>query len=139
MALECLDEQPDIQAGDDYGYRPGQPFEPCGVDELAHFAAVAGEGDEREDGEAELHAEDDLAEDEQLCGAVFAIESDDDYRGNNCGETRDQSALPLGQTDVEKAFHDYLTGQGSGQGRVLAGGEKRDGEKDAGGSDAEQG
>src|ERR1700722_4473331 len=105
-SLKDLDEQPCIEGGDDDGDCPGQHFEPWGVRELTHLAAVAGESYQWEDCEAQLHAQDNLAEDEQPGCAVFAIERYDDDGGDDGREAGDEAALPLRQADVEEALPD---------------------------------
>ena len=49
-----LDEEPEVEEGDDDGGGPGEALEPALVDEGAHEGAVTGEEDEGNDGEAEL-------------------------------------------------------------------------------------
>ncbi len=92
----------------------------------------------RKDCETQLHAEDDLAEDEQLGGPAAAVERGYDDRRDDGEEAGDEAADPAGQPDFEEAFHDDLAGEGAGDGRVLAGGEEGQRKHGAGSGEAEQ-
>ena len=134
-----LDEEPGVEAGDDEGGGPGEELQGAAVDEFAHEAALSGEDHERHDGEAELKRENDLAEDEELLGSLLAVDGDDDDGGDDGQTAGDEAAQPRGDLEVNEAFHDDLAGEGSCNGRVLAGGEQSDGEQRAGEGCADQG
>jgi hypothetical protein len=72
---------------------------------------------------AELHAENDLAGDEQGGRAAFAIVTHDSDGGNDGEAPGHQPPEPWRETDIEKPFHDDLSGQRAGEGRVLSGSE----------------
>ena len=72
--------QPQVQPDDDRGRDPRQYRNPCPIGESSHAAAVAGEVDQGNDGERQLHAEDDLAQDQKLEGPLRAGE----VHGNGC-------------------------------------------------------
>ena len=108
------------------------------IGKFAHLGLFAGEPHQRPDGETELHAQDDLARDEQLRGFAFAENADDEHGRNNGDQARDQPAQPRAHADVEKAFHHDLAGQRAGERGVLSGSEQRDGEEHAGDTDAQQ-
>ena len=55
-----------------------------------------------------------------------------DHRGNDRQEAGDHAAQPGAQAQVQKSFHHDLPGEGSGQRRGLAAGQKRDREQTAG-------
>src|SRR5258708_6812899 len=123
--MEGLDEEPGVEGGDDNGDGVADVLEGVGVGELAHFGAVAGELHEREDGEAQLHREDDLREDEQVGGAALAVEEYDEDGGDDGDRAGDEAAEPGLEGDVEEALHDDLAGEGSVDGGGLVGGEQR--------------
>src|SRR5689334_4114864 len=54
---ELLGQQVEVRAGDQHGGAPADDFEPARVHELAHLAPVAGELEQREHRERELHAQ----------------------------------------------------------------------------------
>ena len=99
---------------DNCGGGPPENFDPGRVRKFAHLGLAAGEAHERPDGKAELHAEHDLAADEQRGGLALTIITDDADRRYDREGTRDQSAKPGREPDIEKAFHDDLAGERSG-------------------------
>ena len=109
------------------------------IGEFAHLSAVAGELDERNDGERQLKAQNHLAENDKRSDFAFPGDANHENRGNDGDEPRDQAAEPGLKADIEKTFHDDLSGEGAGQRGVLAGGEQRAGEKRAGQACAEDG
>ena len=81
------------------------------VDELAHLPALAGEVDQRDHGEGELQAQDDLAQDQERARAMLAVQRGDDHRRHDRDESGDEPAEPGGQPDVEEPLHHDLAGQ----------------------------
>jgi hypothetical protein len=75
-----------------------------------------------------LHRQDDLTEDE-LSGAAFAIERNDDHDRNDRDAARHEPARPVRQAQPEKAFHHDLAGQRRRHRRVETGCKQRDREK----------
>ena len=102
---------------------------PEGRHELAHLAAIGGEHDERDDRERKLHAEDDLAQDEQLARSRRAIEHGRDGGRDDGEPARRQPARPRRQPHVDEAFHHDLAGQRGGDGRVEAAAQQRHAEQ----------
>ena len=68
VAAEDEQDQQSIQRADHGGSQPGERGDPPGVGELAHPAFIARELHQRNKGERQLKAQDDLAEDEQTHG-----------------------------------------------------------------------
>ena len=101
------------------------------IDELAHFQFVTREHDQRKDGEAQLQAQNHLAEHEQIRRARLPVDARHDHRWDDRDAARDQTTQPRPQTDVEKSLHHDLAGQRAGQRRVLSGGEECEREKRA--------
>ena len=128
---ESHHDQPDIESDEKDRRGPGQYPNPGLICELAHAGAVAGEMDERNHGERQLHAQDHLAQDQQLVDAVVACNRDRDGRRNDGHQARDQAAQPWPHAEIEEAFHDDLARHGSGQRRGLAGAQQRHGEDHA--------
>src|SRR5206468_2358992 len=120
-----------VQQNNNSGREPGQNFHPQWTDELAHFSAVAGEHDQGYHGKGKLHAQNDLAEDQQLGRAGFAVEGGAQDRRHDGNQPRDEPAQPGTEADVEKAFHDNLSGQRSGESGILSRGQQRDREQRA--------
>ena len=58
---ELNDEKPEIKCHDHEGEHPPGDSDQEGIDKFSHDSGIAGELDERNDGEAELHAEHHLA------------------------------------------------------------------------------
>ena len=71
----------DGQRHDDGGHHPRGRLEPPPAGEAAHPPAVAGEVNQRYHGEGQLHAEDHLAEDQELTDATLPGETGDNDRG----------------------------------------------------------
>jgi len=109
-------QQPGIEAGDEHGDEPGQRLQPAGVYKLAHHLAVAGKQNQRDDGKAELQRENYLAQNEQLLRALLTGEGDDEDRRDDGQRARDQPPQPRGDLQVDEAFHDNLSGEGSADG-----------------------
>src|SRR3954471_23905876 len=89
-----LGQQPDVQGRNDNCHAPGKRTHPTGCGELTHLVTVGGEAYEGKHGERQLQAQDDLAEDQQGAVTLFAVQSDDDYRGNDGDEAGDQPPQP---------------------------------------------
>ena len=130
--------QAEIQHDDEHGRAPGQNIDPGAVGELAHAAAVAGETDQRNDGEGKLHAQDHLAQDQQPIGSLIAAGGNGDHRRDNRDRAGDQAAQPRSHAQVQKSFHDDLPGVGSGERGRLAAGQQRDREQSAGEGGSQQ-
>ena len=88
---QCIVYQLTVEGDDDSGCEPPENLNPERVHKLAHFGFVGSEAEKRPDCEAELHTEDDLAEDEKVSGLVFAVKTDDAYSGDNREPTCDQT------------------------------------------------
>ena len=94
-------------------------FSQNGDREWSHQLLAARELHEREDRERQLQAEDDLAQHQQRTRALFPFDRDDDDRGHDRDEPRDQPPQPRAKPDVEKSFHHDLPGQCAGERGVL--------------------
>lgn len=70
------------------------------VGELAHFATVAGELDERDDREGQLKTQDYLAEDEQGSDLALAGDADNEGGGNKGERASDEAAEPRLETNL---------------------------------------
>src|ERR1035438_4096473 len=108
---QAIGQQPDVERQDQHGRGPREPLHPEFVGECAHAAAVAGEMNQGNDGERQLHAQNHLAEDEQLVGALVARNVNDEGGGNDGDRARDEAAQPRAHADVQEAFHHDLAGQ----------------------------
>src|SRR6059058_4535044 len=89
-------------------------------------------------GKTELHAQDNLASDQQLGGFAFAKNADYEDRRNNRQGSGDQPAQPRSNPKVQKTFHYNLASERAGERRVLSRSEERHREKNARDSHAEQ-
>jgi hypothetical protein len=74
--------------------RPAENPDPERIGELAHLGLLIGEAHQRPDGEAELHAEHDLAGDQQLRRLAFAENADDPDGGDDGQRPGHQPAQP---------------------------------------------
>ena len=79
-----------------------------------------------------------MAEDKQSVGRAGAADEDDGNGGHDGDEPRQQPPGHGIELYVDETFHDDLTGEGGGQGRVQAAGNERDGKKLGGERAAEQ-
>ena len=77
LAAEDEPEKFGVKEEDGGSNDPGDHNGDAGVGEFTHFVAVTGELDQRDHGERQLKAENDLAEDEQRGDFAFAGNSDD--------------------------------------------------------------
>src|SRR5690606_29891513 len=84
------------------------------------------------DGEAQLHAQDHLAEDEQLSGTFIAENKDREECGNYCDQACQYAPDPWLHTKVEVSLHHYLACKGAGDGAALSCGDKSHREKHRG-------
>src|SRR5687767_7070236 len=98
---DYLDEKPDVQRGNEPGNGVCEPFEPWRIHELAHLELLRGEPHEGEHRERKLHAEDDLAQDEQLGRPALAVVAGDDHRGDDGDTAGDQAPEPRPEPDIE--------------------------------------
>src|SRR5439155_13019454 len=103
----------------------------------SHLKFVAREHDEWEYGEAELQAQDYLAQYQQFCRAAFARNSRHNHGRNDGNQAGDQPAQPRFQTNVEKSFHHDLASESAGERRILAGSQQRDRKESARAGDTE--
>jgi hypothetical protein len=136
---KCIEKELYVEGDDDRGAEPAEDLDPKRVDEFAHFGFFAGEAHKRPDSEAELHAETNLAGDEQVGAPAFAEIANDANGRDDSNGTGDETAQPGAQTNVEKALHDDLARERAGEGGVLAGGQECKGKKSARDADAESG
>src|SRR4030095_16411688 len=93
---------------------------------------------QRPNGKTELHAQYDLTGNEQFGGLAFTENTDDEHRGNDGDESRNQPAQPRGDAKIQKTFHHNLASERASQGRVLSGSEQGHREKGTGHADAQQ-
>ena len=133
--LSAAEDEPEefgVEEQDSGGDDPRDDDSDAGVSELAHLAAVARELDQRDDGERQLEAKNDLAENEQRSDFAFARYTDDKHGGKNGERARNKAAEPRLQTNLEEAFHHDLAGERASEGGVLSGSEKGAGKDGAG-------
>ena len=71
---EALPYQPAIKQSDRRRDEPASHPDPAGIGEDTHHRTIAGEHHQGHDRKAELEAEHDLAQHEQLTGAAFAVQ-----------------------------------------------------------------
>src|SRR6266542_5273790 len=99
-----VEEVFDVEVNDQTGGGPGQQFYPERIRELAHLLPVAREQHQGNDGKGELQTEHDLAEDEQIAGALRSVNGRDQDRRHDRYQASDQPAQPRTQTDVQETF-----------------------------------
>ena len=80
---ETEDQEPEIQRRDEEGQHPAKSPDPDRIHKFPHDPAASGELHQRDDGKAELHAQDDLAEEEKVSDRLFPGEGDHDDRRND--------------------------------------------------------
>ena len=110
-----LVQKVEVQTDDDRGGRPGQDRGHGLVDQRAHGLLPLGEHHQRDDGERQPEAQQDLADDERARGVQ--ADEDDDQRGDHRGQPAD----PRRDAPLEEALHDHLARHGAHRG----GGETR--------------
>ncbi len=135
MKLLAAEDQPEklgVEAENGGGNDPCDDGGKAGVGEFAHFAAVAGELNQRDYGEGQLKAENDLAQYQERSDFALSGDADDHDGGKNGDRTRDEAAQPRLETNLQKSFHDDLPGESSSESGVLAGSEESAGEEGAG-------
>ncbi len=125
-------EKPDVEDEDECGAGPGREFQPRAVREGAHALAVAGEMDQRDDGEGQLKIEDDLAEDDEAVGGGLAGKVNGQDGGRDGEAAGDGAAQPGLHSEAQKTFHDDLAGHGAGESGGLSGAEQGGAEQRAG-------
>src|SRR5207253_9965193 len=135
---KCNENQLHIEHNDNASYRPAQNFQPKPIGKLAHLRFFVGKTHQWPNGETELHAQDDLAGDQQLGGFAFAKNADYEDGRNNRQGSGDQPAQPRSDPKVQKTFHYNLASEGAGESRILSRSEERHREKNARDSHAEQ-
>src|SRR6516225_2796411 len=115
---DAAEDQPEklgIKEKDSRGNQPGYGSCEPGIDERAHFSAVAGEQRQRDHGEGQLETEYDLAEDQERSKLAFAGDDDNENCGKNRNQASDEPANPGFQTDVQEPFPDDLPGERAGK------------------------
>ncbi len=80
--------------------------------------------DQRNDGEGKLHAQDDLAQDQEAQAGLLARDPDGQRRGDDGQSASGQTAQPGAHADGQESFHHDLAGHGAGHGGRLAGAEQ---------------
>ena len=80
---ELDDDEPEIQPGNQGGYDPSNDTDPNGIHKFAHDVGVAGKLNKGDDGKAQLHAENDLADKKKPGGGSLPQEGNHDDGGNN--------------------------------------------------------
>src|SRR5438046_9304798 len=89
-------------------------------------------------GKTELHAQYDLTGNEQFRSLAFTENTDDEHRGNDRDESRNQPAQPWADAKIQETFHHNLPGERASQGRVLSGSKQGHREKGTSHADAQQ-
>ena len=105
-------KQREIETDDDRGGGASGDLHPARIDEWPHFRPIAGQADEGNDRKGQLHAENNLAENEELRSAARAVEGGNGYRGNDRQAAGDQAPQPRRQLEAEEAFHHDLPSKG---------------------------
>ncbi len=136
---ELVPDEPNIQGEDEEGAGPGRDLEPAAVRKGTHEAAITGEVDERYDGEGQLKAENDLAENDEPGGSGIAGDIDGGGSRSHGEHARDAAPEPGPHAELQETLHDDLSGHGSRKSGGLPGAEKGKTEHEAGDTGAEQG
>ena len=126
-----LDDQLEVQPGQDRHDNPGEEGHPPGVCILPHDFLGGGEPDQGNHGYGQGHAEEDLGVDQEAVqGGFLPAEGDGaDKDRDNGDDTGHKAAQPEWDPHADEALHDDLSGQGAGDGRVLSGGQQGHGEE----------